>query len=66
MQLVMYVGNDFIAAASVNAEKITLPGYVGMLKRELLKNNKEIVQHAILEPEFWIINFSHTLNKTAK
>jgi hypothetical protein len=63
MQLVMYIGNDFIASLPVNADKITSPGYVGELKRELIEGNHETLAYTSCEPEFWVVNFSHTAYK---
>jgi hypothetical protein len=61
MQLVMYVGNDFIASVSMKTENISQPGYVGQLKRELIKQNSEILQGSNYEPDFLVVNFSHPL-----
>ena len=63
MQLVMYVGNDFIASVPVNAQKITLPGYVGKLKRGLMNENSEALIYASLRPEFLVVNYSNTFAK---
>jgi hypothetical protein len=59
MKLVMYLGNDFIAAVPLNTQKITQPGYVGTLKRELLQKNADFLLHASQEPDFLVVRFTH-------
>ena len=59
MKLVMYLGNDFISAVPLNTAKITLPGYVGNLKRELLQQNADLLAHASQEPDFLVVRFAH-------
>lgn len=58
MQLVMYLGNDFIAAVCINAKQIVQPGYMGQMKRLLLEKNGHLLQHADEEPEFLLVNLS--------
>ena len=58
MKLVMYLGNDFIAAVPLQQERITQPGYVGNLKRELLEQHAEVMVHASQEPDFLVVRFS--------
>ena len=55
MKLVMYLGNDFIAAVPLNTKKITQPGYVGALKRELLEKNADVLIHTAQEPDFLVM-----------
>ena len=55
MELVMYVGFDMIDAVRLNTEKITEPGYVGSLKRELMQKNAPQLQYLSIEPEFLIV-----------
>jgi len=56
MQLVMFVGKDAIAAVHVNARQLTMPGYVGSLKRRLLKQNKDLLACVAEAPEFLFVN----------
>ena len=65
MQLVMYAGNDFIASVSLNASKLSVPGYVGNLKRKLIEENQDLLHSATREPEFLVVNFSCPLNAQA-
>ena len=61
MELVMYVGNDFIASLPVAPALITKPGYISSLKRDLLKANADVLLYAMEEPQFWVVNFSDPL-----
>ena len=61
MELVMYVGNDFIASLPVISTLITKPGYISSLKRDLLKANGDVLLYAMEEPQFWIVDFSDPL-----
>ena len=56
MQLVMYLGNDFIAAVNVNSQQLRVPGYMGRLKRQLMEENSNVLQEAVEEPEFLILH----------
>lgn len=56
MQLVMYLGNDFIAAVSVNSNQIRVPGYMGRLKRQLMEENNQLLEQSYEEPEFLILH----------
>ena len=53
----MYVGNDFIGDIVLEKQKITVPGYVGNRKRELIEQNKELLLHNQQEPEFLLMHF---------
>lgn len=61
MQLVMYAGNDFIASAHMDASRLSVPGYVGQLKRKLLEDNRALWQLTTDEPEFLVIDPAHPL-----
>ena len=63
MQLVMYLGNDFIAAVSVNSKQIRVPGYMGRLKRQLMEENKQLLELVYEEPEFLILHASPSPSK---
>lgn len=58
MELVMYFGNDFIASHPLDSELISKPGYISALKRNLLKENEEVLRYADNEPDFLILNFA--------
>ena len=58
MQLVMYLGNDFIASANINAKQVSVPGYMGRVKRKLMEENSQLLQDTIDEPEFLIADLS--------
>lgn len=61
MKLVMYLGDDFIAAVPLNKEKLSQPGYLGTLKRELLQKNADILVHASQEPDFLLLLIPHEI-----
>lgn len=56
MKLVMYLGLDCIDSILLNTEKITEPGYVGSVKRELMQKHSLELQHLACEPEFLIVH----------
>lgn len=58
MQLVMFIGNDFIASVGVDAHQISLPGYVGTLKRRLLEENSQYLATSSEAPVFLVADFS--------
>jgi hypothetical protein len=58
MQLVMYLGNDFIASVCLNDHQITQPGYMGKLKRRLMEENSQLLQDMTQEPEFLVTDLS--------
>jgi hypothetical protein len=60
MQLVMYLGNDFIAAICLNTRQIAEPGYLGRMKRQLIDENSHLLPEAGSKPEFLVVNMSVT------
>ena len=56
MKLVMYFGNDFIAAVDVAKKQLSQPGYIGKLKRKLLEENKYTIDVNEDEVEFLLVN----------
>lgn len=54
MQLIMYLGNDYVAGVRVEEKKVSQPGYMGKLKRRLLEENSQLLQMADIEPEFLV------------
>lgn len=55
MKLVMFVGVDCIDAVWLNSDKITQPGYVGSVKREMMLKHAEQIGYLPGEPEFLLI-----------
>lgn len=46
MQLMMYIGNDFIEAVKLDPDRVCKPGYLGTFKRNLkMKYKEEISMH---------------------
>jgi hypothetical protein len=60
MQLVMYLGNDFIASIYLNEQQLSEPGYMGRLKRRLMEENSKTLQYTSDKPEFLVVNISGT------
>lgn len=58
MQLVMYLGNDFIASVGLNDHQISQPGYMGKLKRRLMEENSQLLQGIAEEPEFLVTDIA--------
>ena len=56
MQLMMYIGNDLVESVPLDRNKVTIPGYVGTLKRELEQRHDAEISHTIEEPEFLIFD----------
>lgn len=56
MELVMFLGNDFVASVCIEKKKVSQPGYMGKLKRCLIKENSHLLQLADVEPEFLVTN----------
>jgi len=63
MELVMYLGNDFIASISVNKKQLAVPGYLGMLKRRLMEQNSQQLQEKKEEPDFLVVNMINSPSK---
>jgi hypothetical protein len=55
MELVMYLGFEQIDSIPLDSEKITKPGYLGSLKRELMQKHTEQLAFLCTEPEFLIV-----------
>jgi hypothetical protein len=58
MKLLLFIGNDLIDSIPLCRESITLPGYVGKIKKELLKKYTALINHANVEPEFLVVKVS--------
>jgi hypothetical protein len=52
MKLVMYIGNDCIAAISVERARISIPGYISGLKKTLLNQHLDQLYLVDDAPEF--------------
>lgn len=62
MQLVMYIGNDFIAAVTLKDEQLAQPGYIGKIKRQLKNEYRNLLEESSDKADFLIVN---SLEKTA-
>jgi hypothetical protein len=65
MQLVMYLGNEFIASVPINDQELKLPGYLGKLKRQLMAENVLALQQSTEKAEFLVVDFSKKTSSEA-
>jgi hypothetical protein len=65
MQLVMYLGNEFIASVPINDQELKLPGYLGKLKRQLMAENVLVLQQSTEKAEFLVVDFSKKTSSEA-
>lgn len=56
MELMMYIGNDFIESVTLNREFISKPGYLGAFKRSLKSKYQQMLQETPETPEFIVVN----------
>ena len=57
MELVMYIGNDFIDAIPLEQSFIVFPGYVSYFVKKLRKKHEMLYFESMLEPEFLLDGF---------
>jgi hypothetical protein len=55
MELLMYMGNDFVESVPLNIDKISQPGYLGGFKRFLKKKYELLIREQSVQPEFVIL-----------
>ena len=65
MKLLLYLANDFIDEVPLCPESITLPGYVGKMKKKLLEKYNSLINQANVEPEFLVVKVSKKEKKQA-
>ncbi|HVF97189.1 MAG TPA: hypothetical protein VM871_07715 [Flavisolibacter sp.] len=51
----MYLENDLIEAITLDRERVSVPGYLGNLKRRLKEKYKTLLQETQLNPEFLVV-----------
>ena len=56
VKLVMYIGFDKIATIPLDTQKITAPGYVPSLKKELMRKHALQQGRFSAEPDFLIVH----------
>ncbi|MBL7721522.1 MAG: hypothetical protein JNK98_05960 [Chitinophagaceae bacterium] len=59
MKLMMYIDNDLIDTATLEDERIPIPGYLGEFKRQMKQKHRELILQASKPPEFLV-----TITKT--
>ncbi|HQV06901.1 MAG TPA: hypothetical protein PKW62_09095 [Chitinophagaceae bacterium] len=55
MQLMMYLGNDFIESVDLDASKISKPGYLGKFKRNMKIKYKDLIAESKQRPDFLVV-----------
>lgn len=60
MQLMMYIGNDLIEAVPLDKEQVSVPGYLGAIKRHLKEKYQELIMESSEAPEFLVIGMQTT------
>jgi hypothetical protein len=56
MKLMMFLSNELIDTIPLCRESITLPGYLGKMKRELQVRNGALIESLDVEPVFLVEN----------
>jgi hypothetical protein len=54
MKLLMFLSNELVGTIPLCRESITLPGYLGKMKRELQFKYASVIIQANTEPEFFV------------
>ena len=55
MQLMMYIGNDFIESVKLDPDRVSKPGYLGTFKRNLKIKYKELISQYGSPADFIVI-----------
>ena len=63
MQLMMYLGNDLIAAVPLTQDQISQPGYLGKFKRLLKSRYAELLEQSQEPPEFYVVDTNAGSNR---
>jgi len=56
MKLLMFLSNELVGTIPLCRESITLPGYLGKMKKELESKYAALITRASIEPEFLVEN----------
>lgn len=54
MKLLMYLGNDLVDTATLEDERIPIPGYLGEFKRQMKQKHRELILQSSKPPEFLV------------
>jgi hypothetical protein len=58
MELKMYLNNQLIDYMPLNLMEITLPGYVGRIKRKLENKHAQLIKSSAEIPEYFVVSSS--------
>lgn len=56
MQLMMYIGNDYIESVKLDPDRISKPGYLGTFKRNLKVKYKELISQHGSPADFLVVD----------
>jgi len=62
MKIMMYLENDFIDALPICPQSVSLPGYIGKMKKQLEEKYISLIKRAGIEPEFLVVPVSQKEN----
>ena len=62
MELKMFLGNDYIDALPIDFTRVSVPGYLGALKRHLANKYAELILSSGAKPEFFVDNTIRVMN----
>ncbi|MDB5208749.1 MAG: hypothetical protein JWR72_3824 [Flavisolibacter sp.] len=54
----MYLQNDLLEAVPLDRERVSIPGYLGKIKRDLKEKYKETLAASAEAPEFLVVALS--------
>jgi hypothetical protein len=66
MKLMMFLSNELIDTIPLCRESITLPGYLGKMKRELQCKYAELIKCLNVEPVFLVAKATQKDNQPAR
>jgi hypothetical protein len=55
MKLLLFLSNELVGEVPICRESITLPGYLGKMKKELQSKYASVITQANIEPEFLVV-----------
>ena len=62
MELKMFLGNDYLDSMPLDFTKVSIPGYLGALKRQLEKKYAELIASSGTKPEYFVDNSVRVMN----
>ena len=63
MKLLLFLSNELVGEVPICRESITLPGYLGKMKKELQFKYANRINRTNIEPEFLVVNLTEKNKK---